>query len=455
VVQTAVVQTMFVGFSADGKHLVSTHATDEGELVNTRIWEIESGLEVQRFDEYCVGLTKDRRAALLFNLDRLARLVTIPEGIEKRRMQLDRRSWPVSASPDADALLVRRDRGGGLAWIDFATGAERPVAIDSSFRIGPLSPASGVLLATDRDSKAVALDAASGQVWTRFDSGAGRISQFAFSPDGRLAAGCTVNHLPGGGTPAEGEPRLGWVYVWDVATGGLVQKLDYEAGEPAMLVFTPDSLGVLGPGRDGVARLWDLRTGGLMGRYETGGYTLAAGFSADGRTLATSPQSRTSDDAIQLWDVATGTRAQRLEGLAEGAVSASFEAKGRLLAVLGRGVRFWDLERGEETRRFAGAELVRDRGRPRSPPTAASWLRPVGASACSTSPREGRLADRGPGRSGRGLSADGRLRRRVRAGPLSFEPIHLRCFAPSLPTSMSSAPTPSRRWSFRRTAASS
>ncbi len=151
---------------------------------------------------------------------------------------------------------------------------------------------------------------------------------FALSRDGRLVA--WVNRDAGG---ARGEYT---VPVTDVTTGKEVHVLHKAAGGRApfhgALALAPDGTTLAGGVQDAIY-LWDLATGKELRRWVADPRQVTAlAFAADGKALASSG----ADTPIRLWDPATGKEVAATAGH-RGAVGVVLSPDGRHAAALGRG----------------------------------------------------------------------------------------------------------------------
>jgi WD40 repeat protein len=99
---------------------------------------------------------------------------------------------------------------------------------------------------------------------------------------------------------------------------------------------------------DGTTRLWDIRSGKELRQFEGGG----ARYSPDGKTIVTS-----SDNSASLWDAASGQKSKEFtlpQGIVINYPVISPDGK-YLLAGDSEGVaRLWDIQTGQEIRRFIG-----------------------------------------------------------------------------------------------------
>ncbi|MDP4511847.1 WD40 repeat domain-containing protein [Nonomuraea turcica] len=164
----------------------------------------------------------------------------------------------------------------------------------------------------------------------------------ALSSDGRMLA-------TGG---ADGVARL-----WDIRTGKTVRTLPEHGKGITAVAFSPDGRTLATGGADGVARLWDIRTGKTVRTLpEHGKGITAVAFSPDGRTLATGG----ADGVARLWDIRTGKtvltlageRVRTLPEHGKGITAVAFSPDGRTLATGGADglIRLWNIEHGSMIR---------------------------------------------------------------------------------------------------------
>ncbi len=162
------------------------------------------------------------------------------------------------------------------------------------------------------------LDVASGNEVLAFDVPAESRWLFgiAYSPDGKwLAASSGAN---------------GTVYFWSAETGELAFTLE-QGNEHDVhdLAFTPDGRFLATGGTDYFARIWDVATGGELQKMPLiGMYSLA--LSPDGTLLATAGPDR----AVKLWEVQSGKMLRSLPHRDE-LMAVAFSPDGRLIAAGG------------------------------------------------------------------------------------------------------------------------
>ncbi|WP_329244384.1 helix-turn-helix domain-containing protein [Streptomyces sp. NBC_01478] len=130
------------------------------------------------------------------------------------------------------------------------------------------------------------------------------------------------------------------------------------AQSAALLDSNPDLAALLAiqayrtsPTGEAVTSLYTAAALPLRHRLTVGGKVLSVAFSPDGRTLATG----STDEAMRLWDTATGTLRATLSDRAGGVRAVAFSPDGRTLADGGmHGLELWDVATGTVRVRLTG-----------------------------------------------------------------------------------------------------
>lgn len=166
----------------------------------------------------------------------------------------------------------------------------------------------------------------------------GTFLQVAFSPDGNVLAANIRYDGPG-------EIRL-WQVTDMIQIGTLTAKRGFTS-----LAFSPDSATLAGGCYDGEIRLWDSRSGQLIGSFQEPpdahsqvAHVVSLAFSPDGRLLASGGLRN-----VCIWDVVTGICQHTLIGHTDVVESIAFHPTGNILASSSHDttVRLWHLTTGE------------------------------------------------------------------------------------------------------------
>jgi WD40 repeat protein len=368
-----------VAFSPDGRFAL----TGGGPLM--ALWEVATGDELRRFAGHTgpvrsVAFSPDSRFALSGS-DESMKLWDMTTGRELR--QFTGTDWVrvVAFSPDG-RFALSADKT--LTLWDIATGNEvrRFVAHEGQIdeeriEYAAISPDGHLALSNScvervRRSGCIKRsinlwDVETGRSVRGFTGYTGWGSAVAFSPDGSfaLSGDCDKKNLFCGGYLKEKEPvDLEYLYsggslkVWDMATGKLRRKFGGHLGRMNSLAISRDGRFALSGDGTSRVKLWDVASGRKLrdfgDEFDDADDDNALAFSPDGRFALSAKSTRNIEQALHLWEVASGKNLGRFAANIESLISAAFSPDGRF-ALSGGGdgvIRVWDVESGQELARM-------------------------------------------------------------------------------------------------------
>jgi WD40 repeat protein len=283
-------------FSGDGKTVAALVRSTEEKSVKLCFWDAATGKQLPR----SVAIEGRGEWALSPDEERMARVIDedcvrvweTREGKIVREFRFRKEElvvpWTLSFSPDGNYLAV------GLAGRPLPglppSGSPPPPSVSSKVRLWDLRSGELVfaseILPLSREARWVKRpDSALEPVPEKQPFEARAV---AFSPDGtRLAAGGTDY------------PQYTSIWVWDLPSRKLVQKL--RVGEPfvSSIAFSPDGhMVACGTGSDPEIQIWNVTSAKRLGSLEkhTGTVTAVA-WAKDGRSLVSCGQ----DSRVLIW----------------------------------------------------------------------------------------------------------------------------------------------------------
>ncbi|MFZ4815279.1 MAG: protein kinase domain-containing protein, partial [Phototrophicaceae bacterium] len=256
--------------------------------------------------------------------------------------------FDIDITPDGQTVLTGGSFGSLKLW-DANTGVidvgsdERIVTFNTSFTKVAFILNNTQVLGGSLDGGINAWDIASGQELIQYGRHRASLTALVIHPDQQVMI-------------TAGRDRT--TRVWNLATGDEIMRLELDTLVTA-LAYSPDGGRLLVGDQTGSLRLLDGLTFAELYRVD-GQHTrdiVTAGFSPDGRLMATGSLDRT---AI-IWNSETGELVQRISGHAEPILTLAFSPNGSgLVTASGNqfapptdvSIRLWDVISGQELRRF-------------------------------------------------------------------------------------------------------
>jgi formylglycine-generating enzyme required for sulfatase activity len=234
-----------VCFTPDGIHVVS--ASDDKTV---RLWEVASSEEIRRFEHpgpvgYHLSVTTDGKR-ILSESERNVYVWDLKSGKELQSFGfqgiVEGNTGVRAFSTDGRRALSSGDDFNLRLW-DVNTGRLLGVLAVQSWG-GTFSPDGRFVLSSDRDNYLRLYNAKNGRFIRRFTEEPAGFHGMSFSPDGRRVL-----------TPCE---RHVGAVLWDVESGKRIYHLAGNPGGISRIVFSPDGRRAISASRDGSVRLWGL-----------------------------------------------------------------------------------------------------------------------------------------------------------------------------------------------------
>jgi WD40 repeat protein len=325
-----------LAFSPDGKTL----ASGAGNVL--RLWELAAGKELVSHSGHVkevhrLAISPDGKMLASSSADHSARLWDLATGKEVRCFPCSRFHASVAFSSDGKTLAVGSGEGNGnevsktVLW-DPDTGTER-LTVEGT-RPATFTANGKAFAVGNHDHDLLLLDANRGTTIHRLNHRATVTAVAAFSDGMTLAS----------------VDSWGDRYLWNVDNGKVRLRLRNQTGrahELRAVAVSPDGKLVATSDQERRIELWDSTTGEtvkVLGGHKADGERREFGregrilgalnalaFSPDGRSLASAAE----DDAVIVWEVATGAKRLVLRGPGDRMNSVLFTPDGRRLVSSG------------------------------------------------------------------------------------------------------------------------
>ncbi|MFN2142522.1 MAG: WD40 repeat domain-containing protein, partial [Candidatus Promineifilaceae bacterium] len=337
-----------IAFDPAGEQFATIGSEAEGRLV---IWDLASGEAVRKIDRGSniedIVYSADGSTILIASISGVLTLLDAQTGEVIYEVQEDLGTSAgamrfVALSPDGDRLIAAFANAGLLVW-DFATGdLLHHFPYEGGVFAVAYHPQNGSVL-TGGLGNVRTINPQTGEIVRTNSAHNSSIVDLVITADGKRAVTTAVD---------------GIVRLWDLQEGQVVRRFV----EPNALLFevalSPDARTVLVGSTDGTATLFDAQTGEEIRQLVDDQPITAVAFSPDGRKALTGGGYRMAQKIesghIILWDLETGEEIRRFEGHPYVVFDVEFSPDGRLVVSSGSGavVILWDAETGEEIRRF-------------------------------------------------------------------------------------------------------
>ncbi len=237
----------------------------------------------------------------------------------------------VVMTPDASrvAAAASAARGNGRVVVWDGTTGQRLAQFDRTVQALALSPNEHHLAMGDDQGRITISSVDPREKDVTIRATRMEILCLAFSPDNQLLA--------------VGD-SAGVITLWDWRTERPRRELLGASNQVLVLAFNSDGTLLAGGGRG--HNIWDVASGNLLLKLETGDYLCALAFSLDGHRLASANLEKWGPASIRVWDLQHDRGIQTMRGLGDRVEKVCFSPDGKLLAALSQRweLSIWEIE---------------------------------------------------------------------------------------------------------------
>jgi WD40 repeat protein len=339
----------WIGFSVDGKKLVTASQKRDDPATTLCVWEADTGVELRRMSvpypsrqgyNASIAIAPDGRTIALGTPKHSIHVWDLMEGKELHELKgHEAEVHCVAFSPDG-TLLASGGRDMTVRLWDVAAGKQLHQCK------GPRSWVEAVAFSPDGKKLASGGQDSMIRLW---DTSTGRELQ---PPNGHQHWIVAMALTPDGKTLVTGSTD-GMLRQWDARSGKEIRLLAEDQSSFSCVALSPDGQVLAAASHDAMLHLWELSTGKAVWQVKMPqgpSHFHSLAFAPDGKSLVCAAR----DQMLHFWDAATGKGIRQLQGHQRELPAVAFSPDGKILACAGvdpktgqgHAVQLWDVAAG-------------------------------------------------------------------------------------------------------------